>query len=80
MNIKSRQLPRAVALAMSVVLSLTPVTAEACSRAVYLGPDGQIVTGRTMDWLEGMHTNLWVFPPWDVAERGPRREGLRLDQ
>ena len=45
--------------------------AQACSRAVYLGPDSQIITGRTMDWLEDMHTNLWVFP------RGlPRDAGL----
>jgi choloylglycine hydrolase len=46
-----------------------PATAEACSRAVYLGPEAQIVTGRTMDWSEEMQTNLWIFP------RGMKRNG-----
>jgi len=23
---------------------------DACTRAVYLGPDNMVVTGRTMDW------------------------------
>ena len=41
----------------------------ACSRAVYLGPDGMVVTGRTMDWSEDLHTNLYIFP------RGTARRG-----
>ncbi len=47
---------------------LTPF-ADACTRAVYFGQEGQTVTGRSMDWLENMHTNLWVFP------RGLKRDG-----
>ncbi len=47
--------------------------ADACTRAVYLGPEGQVVTGRSMDWQEDMHTNLWIFP------RGMARDG-GLDQ
>jgi penicillin V acylase-like amidase (Ntn superfamily) len=43
--------------------------ADACTRAVYFGKDTQTVTGRTMDWLEDMRTNLWVFP------RGMKRDG-----
>ena len=43
--------------------------ANACSRAVYFGQMGQTVTGRTMDWQEDMHTDLWIFP------RGMRRDG-----
>ncbi len=43
--------------------------ADACSRAVYFGKSNQVVTGRTMDWLEDMHTNLWIFP------RGMARDG-----
>ena len=42
---------------------------EACTRAVYFGKDRQTVTGRSMDWVEDMHTNLWVFP------RGMKRDG-----
>jgi len=49
--------------------ALAATTAEACTRAVYLGPDGQVVTGRSMDWQEDMHTNLWIFP------RGMARDG-----
>ncbi|EAQ80205.1 linear amide C-N hydrolase [Blastopirellula marina] len=40
-----------------------------CTRAVYLGPEGQTTTGRSMDWKEEMHTNLWIFP------RGMQRDG-----
>lgn len=42
---------------------------DACSRAVYFGQMGQTVTGRTMDWQEDMHTDLWIFP------RGMKRDG-----
>lgn len=41
----------------------------ACTRAVYFGKQGQTVTGRSMDWVEDMQTNLWVFP------RGMKRDG-----
>jgi len=32
--------------------------AGACTRSVYFGKDGQTVTGRTMDWVEDMQSNL----------------------
>lgn len=51
-------------LAMSMMQS-----ASACSRAVYFGQEGQTVSGRSMDWLEDMQTNLWIFP------RGMTRDG-----
>ena len=35
---------------------------NACTRAVYLGPDDMIVTGRTMDWKEDPQSNLYLFP------------------
>lgn len=41
---------------------LTPSIADACSRAVYFGKDGQTVTGRTMDWASELNSNLWVYP------------------
>ncbi len=34
----------------------------ACTRAVYLGADNLVITGRSMDWLSDMSTNLWAFP------------------
>lgn len=43
--------------------------AAACTRVVYLGPGGRILTARTMDWKSDIGTNLWVFP------RGIERTG-----
>ena len=54
------------AIAVSMA-SLVP--ADACTRAVYLGSDDVVITGRSMDWAEDMRTNLWVFP------RGIARDG-----
>lgn len=36
--------------------------ADACTRAVYIGPDNMVVTGRTMDWKEDIMSNIYVFP------------------
>jgi penicillin V acylase-like amidase (Ntn superfamily) len=49
--------------------TLTPLSAFACSRVVYLGSDGVVITGRTMDWAQDMQSNLWAFP------RGMKRNG-----
>ncbi|GAA3991603.1 linear amide C-N hydrolase [Comamonas faecalis] len=43
--------------------------ADACTRAVYLGDDGQVITTRSMDWKVDVGTNLWILP------RGTRRNG-----
>jgi choloylglycine hydrolase len=41
----------------------SPLIADACTRAVYFGKEGQTVTGRTMDWfVSDMDTNLWLYP------------------
>ncbi|MGL5956985.1 MAG: linear amide C-N hydrolase [Phocaeicola sp.] len=45
----------------------TPV--EACTRVLYTGIDGLVITGRTMDWKEDIGTNLYIFP------RGISRKG-----
>ena len=58
--------PAAMALALGVA-AIQP--AEACTRVVYLGSDGLVVTGRSMDWAEDMHSNLWAFP------KGMTRDG-----
>ena len=42
---------------------------HACTRAVYLGPNGTVITGRTMDWKTNIPTNLYIFP------RGMERKG-----
>ncbi len=61
-------LPRALALSAALCLLAVPV-AESCTRAVYLGPEDRILTGRSMDWKLPMVSNLWVFP------RGMERDG-----
>jgi penicillin V acylase-like amidase (Ntn superfamily) len=44
--------------------------ADACSRVVWIGPGGWVITGRNMDWSDDMKSRLWILP------RGIRREGL----
>lgn len=51
-----------LALPLSL-LGLVPMSAVlACTRAVYLGPDNLVITGRSMDWVTDMESNLWAFP------------------
>jgi penicillin V acylase-like amidase (Ntn superfamily) len=60
----------AVRFAFSLVPVLLAVSwADACTRAVYLGPDNNIITARSMDWKSDVGTNLWIFP------RGMARSG-----
>jgi choloylglycine hydrolase len=52
----------AIAALLSASL-LAPSVADACSRTVYFGKEGQTVTGRTMDWfVSDMDTNMWLYP------------------
>lgn len=57
---------RTWAMAIGAFVSVAvaaPIMAEACSRAVYFGQEGQTVTGRTMDWfVSDMDTNIWLYP------------------
>ena len=48
--------------------------ADACTRAVYIGPDHMVVTGRTMDWKEDIMSNIYVFP------RGIQRAGYNKEK
>ena len=41
----------------------------ACTRAVYIGENNLVITGRTMDWKSDQETNIWAFP------RGIKRDG-----
>ncbi len=58
----------AAALALSFSLGLG-LTADACSRAVYVGNENVVITGRTMDWYTPQDTKLWIAP------RGIHRNG-----
>ncbi len=56
--------PKLIALALSAVVCAAPAidTAVACTRTLYVGTDNTVITGRNMDWMEDMASNLWVFP------------------
>ena len=68
-NPGSRALRPALASLLAVASILPPSHASACTRVVYLGAEGTVITGRSMDWAEDMRTNLWAFP------RGIARDG-----
>jgi len=56
-------------LAALVVAGMPVQETDACTRAVYLGPEDTIITVRSMDWKGDTKTNLWAFP------RGLNRDG-----
>ena len=58
---------RAVISAILAVAALP--AANACTRSLYVGDDGTVITGRNMDWKEDMASNLWIFPA------GMKRDG-----
>lgn len=63
-----RMRSRTLLLGLAIVF-FSALIAEACTRAVYLGPEGRVLTGRSMDWKLPIVSNLWVFP------RGLERDG-----
>jgi len=52
-----------------LISAFLPTSVLACTRAVYLGSDNQVITGRSMDWTQDMYSNIWLFP------RGMSRDG-----
>lgn len=60
-----------VILAIALAASATvPYPAQACTRLVYLGPNDNVITARSMDWKNDVASNLWIFP------RGMKRNGM----
>lgn len=56
-------------LATLAISAAVTKPAMGCTRALYVADNGLVITGRSMDWQEDMHTNLWAFP------RGIARDG-----
>jgi len=53
-----------------VLLVFTQISdSTACTRVVYEGPNGTIITARSMDWKDDILSNMWLFP------RGMERNG-----
>ncbi len=47
---------------LAAALATTATPAMACTRAVYLGDNGDVITARSMDWKVDVATNLYVLP------------------
>lgn len=54
-NIKSAFLSILIAVSMTQSVG-------ACTRALYVGTDDVVITGRSMDWVEDLQSDLWAFP------------------
>lgn len=66
---KMKILQVVMALAALGFVSMVPQPIQACTRVLYVGSDSIVLTGRSMDWSEDMHSDLWVFP------KGIKRDG-----
>ena len=66
----SKKLSAHSVLSFAVSILIAAQTAsEACTRVVYLGLNGNVITARSMDWTNDIGTNLWILP------RGIARNG-----
>jgi choloylglycine hydrolase len=57
-----------LSFAVSILIA-AQTASEACTRVVYLGLNGNVITARSMDWTNDIVTNLWILP------RGIARNG-----
>jgi len=69
MKMRRFKIKCSIALAAFCITTALFQPAEACTRALFVGSDSVVITGRSMDWSEDMHSDLWVFP------RGIQRDG-----
>ena len=58
-----------LAVASTLVFAALASPAFACTRAVLKTDGGTVLTGRSMDWMQDIGNNLWLFP------RGIQRDG-----
>ena len=59
-----------IALSTAVLLSFNMAPVLACTRVLHTTADSTVITGRSMDWGEDMHSNMWALP------RGMKRDGM----
>lgn len=53
---------KVILLGLSLFFSLQNFSSQACTRVVYKGPNGTVITARSMDWKDEIQANLWIFP------------------
>lgn len=58
-----------LAISAFVSVVMLPTIVDACTRVVYHGDKGQVITARSMDWNTDTMADLWVFP------KGMQRDG-----
>jgi penicillin V acylase-like amidase (Ntn superfamily) len=51
-----------IALILALTVTFTNKAAEACSRATWCGSNGDVVTGRSMDWPYDFNTHFYIIP------------------
>ena len=66
-NLEMNKLLLAVAATLAFAALSSPTFA--CTRAVLKTDGGTVLTGRSMDWMQDIGNNLWLFP------RGMHRDG-----
>ncbi|WP_289659818.1 linear amide C-N hydrolase [Flavobacterium panacagri] len=54
--------PRNKIFSLLLAFTLITETALPCTRVVYEGLNGTIITARSMDWRTEIPANLWIFP------------------
>ncbi|MCW5935685.1 MAG: linear amide C-N hydrolase [Fimbriimonadaceae bacterium] len=58
-----------LSLLLAIGFAIAPLNGDACTRLVYKGADGLVLTGRSMDFRDDIPANLWLMPA------GVEREG-----
>jgi len=46
----------------ALIVGSSIASTDACTRAVYLGPEDTLITVRSMDWASDLGSNLRAFP------------------
>jgi len=62
-----KKFPLTVVSFLALTTAISPTFA--CTRVVLKTDEGTVLTGRSMDWMQDIGNNLWVFP------RGIQRDG-----
>lgn len=72
-------LKRSWMLPFALTSSMTglPLVADACTRALYTGENNTVITGRNMDWMEDMSSNLWLFPAGMVRDSAAGKRSFK---
>lgn len=76
---KSSALLRAATCTLTITalcVTMGQQVAQACSRIVWTGPAGEVITGRSMNWPHAFNTHLMVIPRGEKNVGFAREHGL----